>query len=235
MFEPRPRAILFDLFHTLIRLRSGGDLGPPTWETLGVPREPWHAAFYTEGDGRAEGDVRDAVEAVRMVAHRVDPTVPMERIRLAVALRARRFEDAMLNVAPQVLRGVRRLAGAGIRLALVSNASWDEIEHWERSPLAEHFETAVFSCAVGLVKPDRAIYEHTLARLDLTPADAVFVGDGGSDELLGARALGMRTVFVGHVAREIWPDKAAQRALHADLALHDPAELADRVLGEETT
>jgi FMN phosphatase YigB (HAD superfamily) len=44
----------------------------------------------------------------------------------------------------------------------------------------------------------------------------VFVGDGGSDELQGARAVGLRTVFVSGVIEELWPERIEPRRAVAD-------------------
>ena len=62
---------------------------------------------------------------------------------------------------------------------------------WEESPLSPFFDTAVFSYQVGLVKPDRRIYELSCARLDVAPENALFCGDGGSGELFGAAVAGL--------------------------------------------
>ena len=44
-----------------------------------------------------------------------------------------------------------------------------------------------------LQKPGPAIYLLAAGRMGARPEDCVFVGDGGSDELAGAKAAGMRT------------------------------------------
>lgn len=224
-----PRAVLFDLFHTLICLRPGGGRGRPTWETLGLPRAEWTQSFFTDHDGRATGQVRDPVESLRLVAHRIDPSVPMERIRTAAAERALRFEDAFRNVDPGVVRGLVRLRAAGVRMGLVSNASWEEIGHWASSPLAPFFDVATFSCEVGVAKPDPGIYLHVLQRMGVEASDAWFVGDGGSDEHRGARDVGMHAVLVLHLLRRVWPEHIAQRTAQADRVLEDIEDVAGAV------
>ncbi len=226
----RPRGVLFDLFHTLIVLRPGGDRGEPTWRALGLDRDAWNRSFFSEDDGRATGQVRGAVESLRLVAHRIDPSVPMERIEAAAAARERRFEDAFMNVAPEIVAGVARLHAADIRLGLVSNASWDEIGHWERSPLAPYFHDAVFSCAAGVAKPEPSIYRLAMESLDVPAEDAWFVGDGGSDEHRGAAAVGLHPVLVLQLLRQVWPEKIAARRGHARLVLESIGDVADAAL-----
>jgi phosphoglycolate phosphatase-like HAD superfamily hydrolase len=62
----------------------------------------------------------------------------------------------------------------------------------------------VFSYEVGVIKPDQEIYTYACERLGVAPGDAWFVGDGGSDELRGARAAGLRPVWATWFI-EGWP------------------------------
>ncbi|MEV4756359.1 HAD-IA family hydrolase [Micromonospora sp. NPDC049559] len=78
------------------------------------------------------------------------------------------------------------LRADGHPLALVSNATSDTAEAWPDGPLARRFDVAVFSCEVGLAKPDPAIYRAAADRLGADPAGCVFVGDGADGELAGA-------------------------------------------------
>ena len=69
---------------------------------------------------------------------------------------------------------------------------------------------------VGCVKPERAIYENCLEKLGLPAAECLFVGDGGSNELVGARDVGMSTVLVSGVIAELWPERVQQRLTLCD-------------------
>lgn len=225
---PRPRAVLFDLFHTLVSVRPKAEI-PPTWEDLGLPREAYERRWFDDTDGRATGRIKDPVEVLRVVIHDIDPTMPMERIEWAARRRAVRFEDALLSAESATVAAVERLRAAGVKVALVSNACAGEIEAWPRSPLAPHFDAAVFSCEVGMVKPQRAIYEHALAAVGAHASDTIFVGDGGSDEHRGARAVGLRTALVTRHASEWWPEIVAARVQHADWTFADVPEFVAAV------
>ena len=57
------------------------------------------------------------------------------------------------------------------------------------------FFTLIVPAYVGLLKPYRQIYELAMQRLNVSPEECLFVGDGGSNELCGAKTAGMGTVF----------------------------------------
>jgi gamma-glutamylaminecyclotransferase len=111
---------------------------------------------------------------------------------------------------------LRRLRKAGLKLALLSNADLLEIAAFRGSALAGLFDVEVFSCDAGCAKPEAAIYHACLDALRLAASDCVFVGDGGSDELAGAKAVGLRTVFVSGVIAELWPECIPARLAAAD-------------------
>ena len=56
----------------------------------------------------------------------------------------------------------------------------------------------------GAAKPEREIYLEATGRLGVEPAQSLFIGDGGDDELLGAERAGLRSAqaawFRGEVA-----------------------------------
>jgi len=216
----RPRAVLFDLFHTLVSVRPSADTGGHTWHDLGVSHEAWETVLFADRPGRAVGRTRDAFEGMRLLAHEIDPSIPLHRIERAARRRIQRFDRTLADPEPSVTDAVRRLRAAGARTALVSNACFDEIGAWPRSPLAPLFDATVFSCEIGRIKPDREIYETALARIGVAAADAVFVGDGGSDEHRGAREAGLRTVLVTRLAA-LPPERLAARRAHADHEFED--------------
>jgi epoxide hydrolase-like predicted phosphatase len=77
------------------------------------------------------------------------------------------LEDDMIGL-------VRRVRKAGIRTALLSN-SWGE--HYPEALWDGLFDEVVISGRVGMRKPDRRIFEHTAALLDLVPQACVMVDD----------------------------------------------------------
>ena len=75
------------------------------------------------------------------------------------------------------------------------------------------------------MKPEKEIYELSLRQLSVSPAESVFVGDGGSNELEGARKAGMTTIMIPGIIRELWPERIAERQRQADVVIVRLAEL----------
>lgn len=193
------KAVLFDLFETLITewvtdkvttrqiaQRLGVDYGEfrERWEAL-------HEDRYlgkTKELGRTLADIvsamgvaPDETEIRRIVAER--------EAAKAICFAAEHTEvDAMIH-------GIKR---KGLRLGLVSNCSRDEIVSIRDWRLYEEFGSVQLSCEAGLSKPNPEIYLRCARELGVDPADCLFVGDGGSDELRGARAAGMQSM------RAVW-------------------------------
>lgn len=80
------------------------------------------------------------------------------------------------------------------RTGLISNA-FDDLRPLleDRLQIADAFDVLVISAEVGIKKPDPGIYHAALQRLDLQPAEAVFVDDF-IENVQAARALGMYAV-----------------------------------------
>jgi putative hydrolase of the HAD superfamily len=105
----------------------------------------------------------------------------------AAGLVGRMFER--FEHAPDMAGLVRRAHASGLRTALLSN-SWGNT--YPREGWAEMFDVVVISGEVGMRKPDRDIFEHTLEQLGLPAHRCVFVDDLQAN-VRAAAALG----FVG--------------------------------------
>ena len=90
---------------------------------------------------------------------------------------------------------MRELREAGYRMAILTNnvREWEEL--WRaKLPVDEIFELVVDSAWVGMRKPDPAIYELTVSRLDgVELHECLFVDDNDAN-VEAARELGMTAV-----------------------------------------
>jgi putative hydrolase of the HAD superfamily len=98
-----------------------------------------------------------------------------------------------------------RLTEQGRGLGLVSNTSWSAASHdadLERFGMLEYLPVRVYSSAFGMVKPHPTIYRQALDRLDVAPAEAVFVGDKLNVDVAGPQKIGMHAVLLASPFRE---------------------------------
>jgi len=104
----------------------------------------------------------------------------------------RHWEVAMWsNINPAMVGWSRRLNDAGIKTALLSNMHADLVQHVRTFDWLQRFTVKTFSAEVGMVKPNAAIYEHTLRNLGTMPERTAFVDDREVN-IKAALSLGIR-------------------------------------------
>src|SRR6478736_7811664 len=81
------------------------------------------------------------------------------------------------------------LRDVGYRIGLISNTIWPaelHMEDLEEIGLLHFLEHLTFSGEIGMWKPSRQIFQHTLDALGVAPEHAVFVGDNPREDIMGA-------------------------------------------------
>jgi putative hydrolase of the HAD superfamily len=102
---------------------------------------------------------------------------------------------------PGMLDWVSQLHAAGLETGLLSNMPWDLVRHVRTNcPWMENFTFKTLSAEVRLIKPDRAIYEHTLHGLGISAPEALFVDDR-ENNIRAARTLGMHAIQFRSIAQ----------------------------------
>ena len=221
LYRPRKaatavRGVIFDLFHTLTARESEWSSHPQTCDLLGVDRRAWDRVLIDTSRWRLVGQERDPFTIFRRLVDAVDSGIPDLRVREVLRIRTERFRDCFDNIPAANVAMLQRLRQAGLKLALLSNADVMDIAAYSGSALEGLFDVEIFSCDAGCAKPEPEIYHACLEALKLEAGECIFVGDGGSEELQGARAVGLRTVFVCGVIAELWPERIAARREIAD-------------------
>ena len=210
------RAAVFDLFHTLTGLESEWSEVPFTSDFLGIDRRVWDTVLHSQSHWRLAGEERDAFRILRRLVDTVDAHIPDERVHAGVKIRQQRFREALNRIPPENIETLKRLKERGLRLGLISNADASEVATWEDCPLCGLFDAEVFSCDAGCMKPDFEIFRVCLERLGVAADESIYVGDGGSNELVGASAAGFKTVFISGIIQELWPHRMRERMAVAD-------------------
>jgi putative hydrolase of the HAD superfamily len=117
---------------------------------------------------------------------------------------ARLYGTTIGGVHPRMRELLHQLRGR-YKLALLSNAS-DELATslYDKHKLDAIFDVVVVSATAGMAKPDPAIYELTLERLD-TPASRTLFIDDQTRNTRAAEELGIKTIVFPGV-QELWEE-----------------------------
>jgi putative hydrolase of the HAD superfamily len=172
--------------------------------TQGAFEQAFHAAWSAwkhEGPFEAteEASFRRLAELDQLVFGRLGyPDLPESFFRdIDQAFRQR----SAFYVFPDVIPALDAMQAAGLRLGVVSNWGWYAPELLQALELARHFEVLSISARVGFQKPHAAIFEHALDLLDISPEQAIHVGDDPEADVLGARRVGIEPVLIDRRGR----------------------------------
>jgi putative hydrolase of the HAD superfamily len=90
-------------------------------------------------------------------------------------LKAFFFKNAQINA--KVIQIAQVLKEKGVLLPLLSNISPIQVKIFKDLNYFIPFEPLLFSCEIGLKKPDPRIFQFLLEKLDLKPKECLFIDD----------------------------------------------------------
>jgi putative hydrolase of the HAD superfamily len=192
------KAVIFDLYETLVtqsgvNVPRAGALG----EALGLDATAYRKKWKELRPLALRGELTFS-EALTKVGATLGVDLPADRVEHACAARVRANTVVFEKADSELVALTRDLARRGLGLATISNCIAEDVAAWPVCAFAPHFRCAVFSFAVRMVKPDAGIYVAALERLGVQAKEALYIGDGGDDELAGAQRAGLRA------ARATW-------------------------------
>jgi len=106
---------------------------------------------------------------------------------------------------PEAERVLGRLRAGGFGAGVISNSNGSVQGILEELGLARHLDFILDSAVVGVEKPDPRIFRMALDEANVAPAEAVYIGDLYSVDVLGARGAGLQAILLdpgrvwGHV------------------------------------
>jgi putative hydrolase of the HAD superfamily len=196
------QVIFFDLFFTLITPDYAN--GENENDVLELTHEEWE--IYAEDNElyrkRATGKVKTVEEIISDIINKIPKSINQFQKEEILRLRMLRMKNAMINVNSKVLEVLKILKSSGKKLCLISNADMIDAMYWKDSELATYFDNAIFSYEIGCLKPNYKIYKIAMDSMNVISSQCLFVGDGGSDELKGAREAGMKTLFTEYLEKK---------------------------------
>jgi putative hydrolase of the HAD superfamily len=187
-----PRAVLFDLFETLVTESSTRPAGVSSLASaFGCERQAFRTRWKSLRPAVTIGRVSFR-QALEDIATSLGCHAEKAVLQSACDERARIKAEAFEQIEPQVLMMLDGLRARHLRLGVVSNCFVEDVAAWPHCALASRFDCAVFSFEAGLAKPDPEIYREAISRLHVDVSEAWFIGDGGDGELSGAEQGGLR-------------------------------------------
>lgn len=192
-------AVLFDLDDTLVRYRrTGREVLAAAFESAGV--DP---LFPVEAYNDRYDDFLDSTDSISELRRECFAALAEERGRdpavgrvVADAYEAER-DYADVELLPGADDVLSSLSAAGYRLAVVTNAPPEtQTPKLDASGVGDRVETAVFAGHEAAAKPSPDPFRVALDRLGVEPTAAVHVGNSPTSDVDGARAAGLRSVWI---------------------------------------
>jgi len=165
-------------------------------EGVAIARERFDPLFYAADDALV-GAVPETLSLEGTVERLVAGLT--ERIRPGDRALAARVGERFLAATRARIEANRPLLarlGQRYRLGIVSNFYGNLATVCDNLEVRPFFSVIVDSTQVGVSKPDPRIFQRAVAELDVALGDAVFVGDSFVRDMAGARAVGMRHVWL---------------------------------------
>ena len=187
------QAVIFDYGEVL-----SGPPDPQAHRNLlaiaGVPEEAFEKAYWAHRLDY-DADILDGQTYWQTVARDTGASFTVKQIEQLME------QDAIMwmNLNPAMIAWIPRIKEAGFRLGILSNMGFGVLDYMRpRFPWLAQFDYLTFSCDLGIVKPDPAIYLHTVKKLGVAPDQALFI-DNLETNITGAQAVGLHAALFQNV------------------------------------
>ncbi len=207
------KSVIFDLYGTLVDIRTDEE-SPETWEAaagyfrrfgaeytplelkkayLQAVSEQERGRLALLGGGYPEVQILDVFRQLFL-----DKKVPASpETAQAAGEFFRRASTRVLRLYPGAAELLDSLRAGGKAVYLLSNAQKIfTLPELERLGIRDKFDQICISSDYGVKKPDPRFYRALLDDRGIDPACAVMVGNDGVCDILGAKAVGLRTFYI---------------------------------------
>ena len=188
------KAVVFDMFETLVTLFTGRtyfsedmakDVGFADLENY---RKEWHLTEYDRSTGNL------SIEEALTRVFKAIGIYSEEKVRTIVNNRLAALQDTFDAIPAESFQLLNALKERRIKIGLITNTFSDERDLIKASALFPYFDVALISYEQGICKPAPEMYQRMIEKLGVEAGECLYVGDGGSRELYGAREAGMKAV-----------------------------------------
>ena len=232
------KAVLFDMFDTLMMIRKNHEFYSPSLlrmykylnrNGVNVSFDTFQKAYIETRDGlyvKADENLEEphfnvrVSETLKSLGYNFDVSSP-----IVLAASAEFCDEFMTYVYldENTEKLLRTLYGK-YKLGIISNFAIPEcvLELLKTHDLDKLFDAVVVSGAVNKRKPSPEIFDRTLKALGVSASETVFVGDTLDADIEGAKAVGMKAVYIQRrkeKAGEVCPDQIIKSLSELPMAL----------------
>ncbi|MDE5804287.1 MAG: HAD family hydrolase [Lachnospiraceae bacterium] len=98
---------------------------------------------------------------------------------------------------------LKKLSGK-YKIGVIANQSLGTEKRLENFGLLKYIELVIASAEEGIAKPDKRIFEIALNRANCEPWQAIMIGDRIDNDIVPAKKLGMRTIWIKRGFYRYW-------------------------------
>ena len=193
------QTVIFDLFGTLAYQATRSeqyDILKQMASALSAPPEGFIKYWIETSEARMKGEFPDGQSNIIYICQKLGVPFINNQVEFANQLRTNLAKHQLSTIKKDAIEVLSYLKSNGYKTGIVSDCSSSVLPLWPDNPLASFIDVAIFSASVGYRKPDPRIYRLATGQLDVEPEKCLYVGDGNSQELTGAAAVGMHPVLI---------------------------------------
>lgn len=97
---------------------------------------------------------------------------------------------------------LEKLKNTGMKIGLLSNWDLSAKEILDKLGLTKYFDSIVISSEIGIEKPAREAFLHSLKDLGVGAGEAFYVGDNFYDDVKGGNQAGLKVFLINHTGAE---------------------------------
>lgn len=191
------KAAIFDLYGTLVDMFPFEE-NECIWEMaylLGAPQQEFARSWFDTFKQRELGEFATVKAGIEYVCHAIGVASESPKIMKATkTLLDYTFQT--LTPRAEAIETLELLKSDGFKIGLISSCSMEVPLVWPSTPLASLLDASIFSCLIGIKKPDPRIYKEACKQIKVPAEECIYIGDGSSAELRGALEVGMRPALI---------------------------------------
>ena len=120
---------------------------------------------------------------------------PIVTAAKAIGVELPKWDNSLEKLYPSASGVLAALYGK-YKLGIIANQSLGTQERIDNWGIGKYFDVVVASAEAGCAKPDPGIFTMALEKAGCAPQDAIMIGDRLDNDIIPAKKLGMKTVWV---------------------------------------